>query len=69
LYFTGDKGMEYVVATRIGVMNAETGEILWQQQIEKTGGLPNAPQVNNDKLYVLTVNKELYIFQKENPSI
>jgi len=67
LYFTGDKGMEYVVATRIGVMNAETGEILWQQQIEKTGGLPNAPQVNNDKLYVLTVNKELYIFQKENP--
>ncbi len=65
LYFTGDKGLEYVVATRIGVMNIETGEILWQQQLQKTGGLPNAPQVTEDKLYVHTVNGQLYIFEKE----
>lgn len=66
LYFTGDLGLEYVVATRIGVMDIETGEILWQEQLKKTGGLPNAPQVTQDKLYVLTVNKQLYIFQKDD---
>lgn len=65
LYFTGDLGLEYVVATRVGVMDVETGEVLWQQQLKKTGGLPNAPQVTEDKLYVHTVNAQLYIFEKE----
>lgn len=65
IYFTGDYGGQYVFATRAGIMSIETGEILWQEQLKDTGGLPNAPQVTDDKLYVLSVNKQLYIFQKE----
>jgi hypothetical protein len=65
IYFTGDYGQQYVVATRVGVLNSQTGEVLWQTQLEKTGGLNTAPQVAGDKLYVLSQKNVLYIFEKE----
>jgi len=65
LYFTGDYGMEYAVSTRVGVLNPETGEVLWQEQLEKTGGLSSPPQVDGDKLYVLGSKGILHIFEKD----
>jgi len=68
LYFTGDYGMEYAVSTRFGVLNPETGEVLWQEQLEKTGGLSSPPQVAEDKLCVLGSKGTLHIFKKKlNP--
>jgi outer membrane protein assembly factor BamB len=64
IYFTGDYGWEYVTASRVGVMDANTGDVLWQTQLKKTGGLPEAPKVSGDKIYVRTVNNELYIFER-----
>lgn len=64
IYFVADYGWQYITPSYVGVMDATTGEVLWKQQLEKTGGLPNAPQVTKDKLYVLTANKVLHIFQK-----
>lgn len=66
IYFVADYAWQYVTPSRVGVMDTTTGEVLWQQQLEKTGGLPEAPQVSGNKLYVLTANKELYIFEKQN---
>ena len=65
LYFVADIGWQYVVPTRIGVMDAETGEVLWQQQLHKTGGLPEPPQVTQDKLFIRTTKGTLYIFENE----
>lgn len=65
IYFVADQGWQYVTPSRIGVMDAQTGEVLWQEQLPKTGGINEAPQVTDDKLYIRTNNSELYIFQKE----
>ena len=65
LYFTGDYGMEYAVSTRVGVLNPETGEVLWQEKLEKTGGLSSSPQVAENNLYVLGSKGALHIFEKE----
>lgn len=64
IYFVADYGWQYVTPSYVGVMDANTGEILWHQQLENTGGLPEAPQVSGDKLYVRTNNKVLHIFVK-----
>lgn len=66
IYFVSDYGWQYVTPSYVGVMNAENGEVLWYQQLEKTGGLPEAPQVSGDKLYIRTNNKVLHIFKLMN---
>jgi hypothetical protein len=65
IYFVADYGWQYVTPSYVGVMNANTGEVLWKQQLENTGGLSEAPQVNSDKLYIRTNNNVLHIFEKE----
>jgi hypothetical protein len=65
IYFTADFGWQYVTPSYVGVMNAHSGEVLWCQQLEDTGGLPEAPQVSNDKLYIRTNKGVLHIFEKE----
>jgi hypothetical protein len=65
LYFVADYGWQYVTPSWIGVMNAQTGEVLWKQQLEKTGGLPEAPQVNEKNLYIRTAKGDLHIFERE----
>lgn len=64
IYFVADYGWQYVTPSSIGVMNADTGEVIWREQLKKTGGLPEVPQVTDEKLYVRTANNELYIFEK-----
>ena len=68
IYFVADYGWQYVTPSYVGVMNADSGEVLWCQQLENTGGLPEAPQVSGDKLYIRTNNKVLHIFEKESKS-
>ncbi len=65
LYFVADYGWQYVTPTIVGCMDANSGQVIWREQLKKTGGLPEAPQVTEDKLYIRTVNKELYIFERE----
>ncbi len=65
IYFTADYAWQYVTPSYVGVMDATTGEVLWSQQLEKTGGLPEAPKVTNDKLYIRTNNGVLHIFEKD----
>jgi len=70
LYFTADYAWQYVTPSYVGVMDAQTGTVLWSQQLEKTGGLPEAPKVTDEKLYIRTNNKVLHIFEKtENESV
>ncbi|MGV6861253.1 MAG: hypothetical protein ACWA41_05750 [Putridiphycobacter sp.] len=64
LYFTADYAWQYVTPSYVGVMDATSGEVLWSQQLENTGGLPEAPKVTNDKLYIRTNNNTLHIFEK-----
>lgn len=64
LYFTADYAWQYVTPSHVGVMDANNGEILWSQQLEKTGGLPEPPKVTDDKLYIRTNNGVLHIFEK-----
>lgn len=66
IYFVADYGWQYVTPSHVGVMDANTGDILWHEQLENTGGLPEAPQVSDDKLYVRTNNKVLHIFKLDN---
>lgn len=65
IYFVADYGWQYVTPSYVGVMDANSGEILWKQQLENTGGLSEAPQVSEDKLYIRTNNNVLHIFEKE----
>ncbi len=64
IYFTGDYGWKLGVANVIGVMDKKSGEVLWSQALEKTRGLPTPPQVSENKLYVLSASKTLYIFER-----
>lgn len=66
IYFVADYGWQYVTPSRVGVMDGNTGEIIWEQQLEKTGGLPEAPKVTSDKLFIRTARGELYIFEKSD---
>jgi hypothetical protein len=66
IYFVADYGWQYVTPSRVGVMDGNTGEIIWEQQLEKTGGLPEAPKVTSDKLFIRTAKGELYIFEKSD---
>ena len=67
IYFSGAKGKgNTFFKTWIGVMDAETGTVLWHEKID----LPDSkslgiPQVSKDKLYVLATNGDLYIYEKE----
>ncbi|MEX1003048.1 MAG: hypothetical protein WDZ35_13100 [Crocinitomicaceae bacterium] len=65
IYFVADFGWQYVTPSYIGVMDANTGDLLWHDQLENTGGLPEAPQVTEDKLYIRTNKGVLHIFEKE----
>lgn len=65
IYFVADYGWQHVTPSYVGIMQASTGEVSWMQQLEKTGGLSEAPQVNDENLYVRTNNKVLYIFERE----
>jgi len=70
IYFTADYAWQYVTPSYVGVMEAQTGNVLWSEQLKNTGGLPEAPKVTDDKLYIRTNNKELHIFGKEpTPSL
>ncbi len=70
IYFTGDLGGKFAFATRIGIIDVNTGKVLWHQHLNKKVFLPDAPQMNNNKIYVTAVNadnqqKDLYILEKE----
>lgn len=65
IYFVADYGWQYVTPSYVGVMDANDGEVLWKQQLQKTGGLSEAPQVTKEKLYIRTNNNVLHIFEKE----
>ncbi|AUC76144.1 hypothetical protein [Olleya sp. Bg11-27] len=69
LYFTADYAWQYVTPSYIGVMNPNTGDVLWSQQLEKTGGINEPPQIRGTKLYIRTVTKDLYIFEKQDKNI
>lgn len=63
LYFTGKKFREGGDPDWVGVMEPNTGEILWEYPIEN-GNLYEAPQVTDTHLYVRdTISKTLYIFE------
>lgn len=66
LYSTADLGMQYVVPTRLCVLDAETGDLEWHTQLFKTGGLSSPPKVTEDKLYVRSSRGKLFIFEKED---
>lgn len=65
IYFVADYGWQYVTPSYVGMMGAESGEILWSEQLDNTGGLPEAPQVTKDRLYVRTAKGVLHIFERE----
>lgn len=66
IYFVADKGWQYVTPTHVGVMEVATGQIIWSQQLEDTGGLSEAPQATDDRLYIRTNKGVLHIFEKES---
>ena len=65
LLFTAQNGREGGDPDIVGIMNPDTGEILWQYQITETQGLYEEPQLANNKLYVKSLDNVLYIFEKE----
>lgn len=65
IYFVADYGWQYVTSSYVGVLDAEAGEVLWDEQLKNTGGLSEAPQVTNDRLYIRTNKGILHIFEKE----
>ena len=65
LLFTAQYGREGGDPDIVGIMNPDTGEILWQYQIPNTQGLYEAPQLANNQLYVRSLDNNLYIFEKE----
>ena len=65
IYFVADYGNQYVTASYIGVMDANTGEILWWYQQKTNAEFNQAPQVNDTHLYVLSPRGFLYIFEKQ----
>jgi hypothetical protein len=48
-----------------GVIDINTKEILWTTKCEPGVYYEEAPQIKDDKLYVLDSNKTLYIYEKE----
>lgn len=65
IYFTAEKGWQTVIPHHLGVMDARTGEVLWEYKPEKSHGLSEAPQFANGKLYMRTNSKELYVFEED----
>jgi len=65
LLFTAQQGREGGDPDIVGIMNPDTGEIDWQYQIQNTEGLYEEPQLANNKLYVRSLDNDLYIFGKQ----
>jgi len=65
LLFTAQYGREGGDPDIVGIMNPDTGDILWQYQIPNTQGLYEAPQLTNNQLYVRSLDNNLYVFEKE----
>jgi len=66
ILFVADKGWEYITPSRIGIMNSKDGKIIWERQLQKTGGLPEEPQLYNNTMYIRTANKTLYSIDLED---
>lgn len=65
IYFVADYGWQFITPTFVGVMDAESGEVLWSDQLQNTGGLSEVPQATKDRLYVRTNKGFLHIFENE----
>lgn len=66
IYFVADYGWQYVTPSRIGVMDYTTGEVIWNKQLDKTGGLPEPPKVTANKICIRTAKGDLYVFDKSD---
>lgn len=65
IFFVADYGWEFVLPTRLGILDIKTGNVLWQQQLHNTGGLPEAPQITIDKVYIRSARGTLYIYENQ----
>lgn len=66
IYFVADYGWQYVTPSRIGEMDGATGEVIWNKQLEKTGGLPESPKVTANNIFIRTAKGDLYVFDKSS---
>ena len=66
IFFVADKGWQYVTPSRFGILNPKNGNIIWEKQLKKTGGLPEAPKIKENTIFIRTTTKTLYMFELDN---
>ena len=67
IFFSGDHGMHNpVVTTFLGIMNADTGEIIWHTQLLKCDGIYlGSVRVSRNRIYARDGNGSLHVFEQE----
>jgi outer membrane protein assembly factor BamB len=66
IYFSQNMGD---TIAKIGVLNPESGKILWKYNFENKNGMIGTLEVNGNRIYALTQDKTLHIFEKDNTLI
>ena len=61
VYFSQNMGD---IIAKIGVLNPETGKILWKYDFDKKNGMLGTIKVNGNRIYAHTQDKTLHIFEK-----
>ena len=61
VYFSQNMGD---IIAKIGVLNPETGKILWKYDFDKKNGMLSTIKVNGNRIYAHTQDKTLHIFEK-----
>ena len=67
VFFSGDHGMHNpIVATFLGIMNADTGEIIWDTQLLKCDGISHfGLHVSGNRIYARDGKRNLHVFEQE----
>ena len=67
IFFSGDHGMHNpVVTTFLGIMNADTGEIIWHTQLLKCDGIYlGSVRVSGNRIYARDGKRSLHVFEQE----
>ena len=67
IFFTGDLGMyNLVVPTFIGIMDVNTGEILWNTQLLKCDGIRiGGLNISRNRLFAKDGKRNLHVFEQE----
>ncbi|MBP2617882.1 hypothetical protein [Chryseobacterium jejuense] len=69
IYFTQSGGVDMHSGSRgaiFGALDAVSLKILWYERLSKEHGIIGTIQVENEKIYLHTQDKILFVFEKEN---